>query len=280
MSWENKDMETPSQGKLTLATVNGDELDRQQVVPIARIDIEAPWRWFTAGWSDLWTVPHVSLLYGAVFTVCAGGLWIGLWMIGWQSLMLALAGGFLLVGPVLAIGLYDASRTIARGQPVRLADMFAAGFRAPGQLALLGLVLLLIYLAWVETAFLLFMMFFADQPFPPLAEFVPRLLFTWRGVAMLVIGTIVGAGLAAVVFSVSAISAPMLMDRPAGVAAAVFTSVRAVQLNPAPMALWAALIAALTVLGFATLGAGLVVIFPWIGHATWHAYAELIGTDA
>jgi uncharacterized membrane protein len=279
MSREEGTMDTPSQGRLTLATVSEDELNMRQALPIARIDIEAPWRWLAAGWADLWTAPHVSLLYGALFTACAAGLWIGLWAMGWQSLMLALAGGFLLVGPVLAMGLYEASRTIARGQPVRLGHVFTAAFRAPDQLALLGLALLLIYLAWVETAFLLFMMFFADQPFPPLADFVPRLLFTWQGVAMLIIGTLFGAGLAVVVFAVSAISAPMLMDRPAGVAAAVFTSARAVQLNPRPMALWAALIAALTALGFATLGVGLIVIFPWIGHATWHAYAELIGTE-
>jgi uncharacterized membrane protein len=272
-------MDTPSQSRLTLAAITQNELEVRHILPIGRIDIEAPWRWLSAGWKDLWTVPHISLMYGAAFTLCAAGLLGGLSVIGWQALILALAGGFLLVGPVLAMGLYEASRLISRGQPVSWHQVLVAVLHAPGQLALLGLALLLIYLAWLETAFLLFMMFFADQPFPPLADFIPSLLFTWRGVAMLVVGTVVGAGLAMLVFAASAISAPMLMDRPAGVAAAVFTSVRATQLNPRPMALWAALIVALTALGFATLGAGLIVIFPWIGHATWHAYVELVGAE-
>jgi uncharacterized membrane protein len=272
-------MKAPSQSELKLATASDNNYDTRQAVPINRIDIEAPWRWLATGWTDLWTAPHVSLLYGVAFTACAACLWIGLWMIGWQSLMLPLAGGFLLVGPVLAIGLYEVSRTISKGQTVRLHHVFASGLQASGQLALLGLALLLIYLAWLRIAFLLFMLFFGDRPFPPLAHFVPHLLFTWQGIAMLIVGTLVGAVLAVVVFAVSVVSVPMLMDRRAGIAMAVFTSVRAVQLNLAPMALWAALIAGLMALGFATLGFGLIVIFPWIGHATWHAYVELIGTE-
>jgi uncharacterized membrane protein len=152
-----------------------------------------------------------------------------------------------------------------------------AGFGAPGQLSLLGLALLLIYIAWVQTAFLLFMMFFADSPFPPLESFVPRLLFTWQGVTLLVVGTMEGAALATLVFAICAISAPMLMDRPVGVATAILTSVRAVWFNAKPMALWAVLIAGFMGAGLATLCLGLIVVFPLIGHATWHAYRESVG---
>lgn len=246
-------------------------------VAIRRVDVEAPWRWLAAGWSDVLAMPHISLTYGAVFAALAAGFWLGLARVGWQSLMLALAGGFLLIGPVLAVGLYEASRRRQLGLPVRLDDVFAAGFRAPGQLSLLGLALLLIYLAWVETAFLLFMLFFADGPFPPIEDFVPRLLFTWQGVTLLVAGTIEGAALAVLVFSISVISAPMLMERPVGVATGIFASVQAVWLNVRPMALWAALIAAFVAVGLATLCLGLIVIFPLIGHATWHAYRDVIG---
>jgi uncharacterized membrane protein len=270
-------MNTTPNSKLTLALVPEDEVAERHFLPIARIDLEAPWRWLSAGWSDLRAAPNVGLVYGAAFALGAICLWAGLGVIGWQSLMLALAGGFLLVGPVLAVGLYETSRRIALGQPVRLREVLFAGLRAPGQLAMLGLALLLIYLAWVETALLLFMMFFSDQPFPPLSEFVPRLLYTWQGLTLLIVGTLEGAALAALVFAISAVSAPMLLDRPVGVAAAIFTSVRTVSVNLKPMALWAVLIAALVALGFATLGIGLIVIFPWIGHATWHAYVELIG---
>jgi uncharacterized membrane protein len=267
---------TPQHGVDRPARASADLLERH-FIAIRRVDLEAPWRWLAAGWADLLAMPHISMTYGAVFTVLAVGFWLGLARVGWQSLMLALAGGFLLIGPVLAVGLYEASRRRQLGLSVRLGDVLVAGFRAPGQLSLLGLALLLIYMAWIETAFLLFMMFFSDGPFPPIEDFVPRLLFTWQGVTLLVAGTIEGAALAALVFSISVVSAPMLMERPVGVAAAVLTSVRSVWLNFRPMVLWAVLIAAFVAVGLATLCVGLIVIFPLIGHATWHAYRDLVG---
>jgi uncharacterized membrane protein len=255
----------------------GSDLLERHMTAIRQVDLEAPWRWLAAGWGDLLAMPHVSLTYGAVFAALAIGFWLGLVSVGWQSLMLALAGGFLLIGPVLSVGLYEASRRRQLKMQVRLSDVFVAGFRAPGQLSLLGLALLLIYMAWIETALLLFMMFFSDAPFPPIQDFLPRLLFSWQGVTLLVAGTIEGAALAALVYSISVISAPMLMERPVGVATAIFTSVRAVWFNPKPMALWATLIAAFVAVGLVTLCVGLIVIFPVIGHATWHAYRDIVG---
>jgi uncharacterized membrane protein len=123
------------------------------------------------------------------------------------------------------------------------------------------------------------MVFNGTQPFPPLESFVGTLLLSTRGVALLTIGTIEGAALAALVFAICAVSAPMLMDRPVGIAKAILTSTRAVWFNLKPMALWAALIAAFIIVGLATLSAGLVVVFPLIGHATWHAYRDLVGEE-
>jgi uncharacterized membrane protein len=266
---------TPENG-IDLPAMTPSDLQERPLIAIRQLDLEAPWRWLAAGWADLLAMPHISLAYGAVFTALAAGFWLGLASVGWQSLMLALAGGFLLIGPVLAVGLYEASRRRQLGVPVRLDDVLVAGFRAPGQLALLGLALLLIYVAWIRTAFLMFMLFFADGPFPPIEEFVPRLLFTWQGVTLLTAGTVVGAALAALVFSISVVSAPMLMERPVGVATGILTSVRAVRANLKPMALWAALIAAFVAVGLVTLCLGLIVIFPLIGHATWHAYRDVV----
>lgn len=250
-----------------------------EIVGISRVDLEAPWRWLSAGWADLLAMPHISLTYGAVFAVVAVGLWFGLGTIGWQSLILALAGGFMLIGPVLAVGLYEASRRREMGEPVTLSSVFLAAFKSPDQLALLGFALLLVFMVWVQIAFLLFMMFFGDQPFPPIDEFVPRLLFTWQGVTLLCIGTAIGACLASVVFAISAISAPMMIARPYGVTSAIFASIQATKLNIRPMALWAVLIVGFVAVGLATLCAGLVVIFPLIGHASWHAYRELLDQD-
>ncbi len=246
------------------------------VVEIRRVDLEAPWRWIMAGWRDMERMPHISLIYGAVFAAVAVGLFLGLMRVGMSSAILALAGGFLLIGPVLAVGLYEGSRQLEQGRRVRISDVVLAAFRTPGQLVLLGLALLIIYIVWMQTAFLLFMVFMGTQPFPPLENFMSELLLTTRGVALLTVGTIEGAVLASVVFMICAVSAPMLMDRPIGVTDAILTSVEAVKLNWKPMALWAALIAAFMIVGLLTLSAGLVVAFPLIGHATWHAYRDLV----
>lgn len=249
----------------------------ENIPEIRRVDLEAPWRWIMAGWADMERMAPLSLLYGAAFAFIAIGLFMGLTTIGMQSVILALAGGFLLIGPVLAVGLYEGSRRLEYGEPIRAKDIVLAGLRAPGQLALLGLALLLIYMVWIQTAFLLFMVFIGAQPFPPLEDFIANLLLTTRGVALLAIGTIEGAALAALVFAICAVSAPMLMDRPVGATTAIVTSVRAVEANLKPMALWAALIAAFIIVGLVTLSAGLVIVFPLIGHATWHAYRDIVG---
>ncbi|WP_170937212.1 MULTISPECIES: DUF2189 domain-containing protein [Rhodomicrobium] len=250
---------------------------QERAIEIRRVDLEAPWRWLSAGWRDLLRMPRISLGYGAVFSGVSLGLWVALWGLGWQALMLPLAGGFMLIGPVLAAGLYEGSRRLEAGQTVEPGDVNFAGFAAQGQLWLLGLTLMLIYMFWLQIALLLFMLAFGERPFPPLAEFVPFLLFSLPGVTLLVAGTAIGAALAALVFAICVVSAPMLMARPVGISTAIRASVRAALANPEAMALWAALIAGFTAFGLATLGVGLVVIFPLIGHATWHAYRDVVG---
>lgn len=250
------------------------------IIRILRVDLEAPWRWLAKGLSDLTTMPNVSLVYGAVFAAIAVGLWFGLAQLGWQSLMLALAGGFMLIGPVLAVGLYEASKKRALDINSGLGDVIFAGLRASDQLSLLGLALAIIFMIWVQLAFLIFMTFFGDQPFPPIDAFIPHLLFTWQGVLLVVVGTITGACLAAAAFSISAISAPMLVDRPVGAPSAIIASLNAIAFNIKPMALWATLIAGFMAVGIATLCVGLIFIFPLIGHASWHAYREMVDIES
>ena len=152
----------------------------------------------------------------------------------------------------------------------------AAGFFGEGQFAYMGLFLMLIYLAWVEIALLLFMLFLGPQPMPPLEAFVPTLLLTPRGLGLLIVGTGVGMALAATVFAVSAVAVPMLMVERVDIVTAALTSVRACRKNPKAMALWAALIAGAMLIGFLTLFFGLVIMFPLIGHAAWHAFRDLV----
>ncbi len=255
----------------------------RQTVPdipkVREVSFDAPWQWLAAGWRDLWTIPHISLTYGAAFTLIAFLLILGLMQFGWQSLIIAFAGGFLLVGPMLGVGLYEASRRIEEGEPVTFHDVALVGVRSPGQLAFMGVLLLIAFLVWIEIALLLFMLFFGGGGLPPAEQFVSTLLFTGRGLGLLVVGTIAGALLATTVFAISAVSVPLLMVRQIDVVTAVVTSIQALQKNSKAMLLWAVLIAAVMTCGVAVAFVGLVIAFPLIGHATWHAFRALVDLE-
>jgi uncharacterized membrane protein len=245
-------------------------------VSVEQVTFDAPWNWLAGGWRDLWTAPRVGLAYGVAFAAISIALTLGLAARGLESLVLALGGGFILIGPIAAVGLYETSRRLERGQSASLRDGLRAAVRAPGQLGFFGAILAFAYCVWVQLAFLLFMLFLGSKPLPPASEFVPTLLFTTHGLGLLIAGTAVGGLLAALVFAISAISVPLLMTRPLDAVTAIAASLAAVKANPRPMALWAGLIAGFMALGIATLFVGLVVAFPLIGHATWHAFRDLV----
>jgi uncharacterized membrane protein len=249
-------------------------------VTIEQVPFDAPWNWLASGWRDMWAVPRVSLAYGVLFALLSLGLTLGLTVAGMQSLVLALAGGFLLIGPIAAVGLYEASRRLETGRSVELGSVVRAGIDAPGQLGFFGAILAFAFFVWLQLAFLLFMLFLGSSGLPAPSEFVPTLLFTLRGLGLLVTGTAAGCILAFAVFAISVISVPLLMTRRADAVTAIASSLAAVVLNPKPMALWAALIAGFMILGIATLYVGLVLAFPLIGHATWHAYRDLVRAPA
>jgi uncharacterized membrane protein len=251
-------------------------IERPAAAEILLVPFDAPWAWLAAGWRDMWSAPQISLLYGGAFTVVSAALSLGLLAGGVASIVLALAAGFLLIGPAVAVGLYEVSRRLENEQSLRLGDLLKQGLKAPGQLGFFGAVLAFVYVVWVQLAFLLFMLFFGARPLPPASEFVAALLLTTHGLGLLVTGTIVGGLLAALVFAISVISVPLLMTQRIDAATAVSTSLRAVWLNPQPMALWAVLIAGFMAVGLASLFVGLVIAFPLIGHATWHAFRDLV----
>lgn len=155
-------------------------------------------------------------------------------------------------------------------------NVIMAVVNAPGQLGFFGAILAFAFFVWLEIAFLLLMLFMGTSAVPPASDFVPTLLFTPHGRGLLVVGTIAGGVLAAIVYGISVISVPLLMTRQIDAVTAMSASLEAVVQNPKPMALWAALIAGLMALGVATLFLGLIVVFPLIGHATWHAYRSLV----
>jgi len=248
------------------------------VLPVRRVGVEEPWAWLTAGWRDLSRAPLVSLSYGAVFVLVSFLLTLGLWLLGLFYLVLPLAAGFMLVGPVVAVGLYEVSRRLEQGQTVTLADTLAAWHSHRGSIATMGLVLMLVLLAWIYLAFLIFALFFGPAP-PSWEHLVTTLLFSTAGIPFLIVGIAVGGGLAALVFAMSAVAIPALLDRDIGVLSAIVTSFAAVLQNWRVMIGWGALIVLFTAAGLATFYLGLAVTLPLVGHASWHAYRGLVPAD-
>ena len=243
---------------------------------IRQIDPDQPWRWLAAGWSDLRRAPGVSLTYGLLFVLASIALTALIWVFEQFYLVLPLAAGFMLLGPILAVGLYDVSRRLERNEPVGLGQALSAWrFNGP-QIALMGLVLMLFMLAWVRFATILFALFFSDNPPRPETLFLLDVFVSAESLPFLAVGTAIGGLLAAAVFAISAISVPLLVDRDVNVIAAIITSFEAVRQNFWPMALWAWLIAMFVAAGIATAYLGLLVTLPLIGHATWHAYKALV----
>ncbi|MBL8833161.1 MAG: DUF2189 domain-containing protein [Rhodospirillales bacterium] len=243
---------------------------------VRKAALDRPWVWLARGWADLQAAPKVSLAYGGAFV--AASYAIALFLVATESvyLLLPLAAGFLLLAPLLAVGLYEASRLIGIGRTPTLGDALSA-FRAnPEHMAYMGFVLMLVNLFWTRMAMLIFALFFGS-PRGTLQDLIDMTLFSPASLPFLVVGTLVGFVLAAAVFAISAVSIPMLLDRPeTPVWVAIATSFVAVRENFKPMALWAALICAFTGFGMVPFFLGLAVTMPLIGHATWHCYKDLV----
>ncbi len=248
-------------------------------IETVKVPFDRPWDWLAAGWRDLWLAPASSLVFGGMSALAGLALAFFLAISGFEALIPVLGGGFALVGPLLAAGLYEKSRRIADGQSVRLGDTVNATARSMGRLGLFAAILLIVYLVWIRLAFLLLALFLGSSGLPPVREFTSTLLFTTHGLGLLVVGTLVGALLAGFVFMISAVAIPLLMERDVDAITAMTISGRAVIASPKAMLLWAALIAGFTGAGVLTMGVGLVVAFPLIGHATWHAYRDVVARE-
>jgi uncharacterized membrane protein len=247
------------------------------VVPESRtVEFDRPWHWLAAGWRDLLRSPVTSLAFGVVVAITGALISLGLWRIGWIYLALPLASGFMIVAPVLAAGLYEVSRLHARGEPASFARALEPFRRSPRQLMVMGFILLLVLLTWVRLAAMIFMLYWGLEP-PSFEDLVVNTFLRTESLPFLVFGTGVGAVFAAIAYAISATSIPMIVDRPdIDVITALVTSVRTVRRNPGTMLFWAVLIVAFTALGTAVLFVGLVVTMPLIGHASWHAYRDLV----
>ena len=257
---------------------SGGELERHSATlarPVRAIDVEAPWRWLRLGWQDLVRARGVSLSFGVLIALASVLLINLLWHVDLLPYALPLAAGFMFVAPALGICFYDISRRLEAGAPVRFMEVALAWIPNASQIATMGLVMMLFQLAWIRFATLLFALFFGPQP-ANWDRFIQALLFSTDGLPFLIIGTLSGAVLAVLAFAMSVTAFPMLLDRDIGTAAATATSMRAALVNWRVMTGWAALIVMFTAAGIVTGCLGLIVTMPLIGHASWHAYRDLV----
>ena len=225
-----------------------------------------PLGWLGRGWRDLVRCPVPGLLHGLAVALFGAVLIAVAHRQFW--LLSGAFTGFLLVAPIVATGLYAVSRELTRGQKPTLATALRVWKPDDGRLILFGVLLAFAGTGWVMTSASLITGFAGARVDNP-ADFL-------RVVVLAPKGWLFEAWL--MVFASSVVAIPLLLDRKVSVLAAVLTSWRVVMAHPAPLALWAALIMGLTVLGMATGLLGLVVVVPWLSHASWHAYRDLVDT--
>jgi uncharacterized membrane protein len=249
-------------------------LPKLQINPLSMQDVRAA---FADGWRDFRTYPAFGLFFGAIYAV--GGIFIAVMLtyyhLPWMIIPVAI--GFPLIGPFIAVGLYEISRRNQRGEAVGWKAILAEVFRQrERQLSWMAFVVLFIFWIWIYQIRLLMALFLGFSIPATLDAFANVVLTTPQGLLFLAIGTVVGAVLAMILFTATVISMPLLLDHDVDFVTAMLTSMRTVIENPAPMLAFGLVVAALAIAALIPLFLGLLVVLPVAGHATWHLYRRAI----
>jgi uncharacterized membrane protein len=228
------------------------------------------------GLRDFQAMPLYGLAFGALYAVGGIVILLSLTAFGMVYLAYPLAAGFALLGPFVAIGLYEVSRRREAGQQTSLSGIWAT-VRARGELGWMAFVTLFIFIIWMyQVRLLIALLLGLNASFSSLREFITVVLTTNEGLMFLAIGNLVGAALSLILFSLTVVSFPLLLDRDVDFITAMITSVRAVVTSPVPMIGWAAVIVVLLVVSALPYFLGLLVTLPVLGHATWHLYRRIV----
>ncbi len=245
-----------------------EEAPRPYVAPCRILETRAPLGWLRQGWDDFLRAPTASLTFGITLVVLSWLLAWAAWTFGGFFVLIGLVSGFIFVGPVIALALYSVSCQLEQGRRPALGYCLFEGRRNLANEALMGLVLMIVLLLWARAASMVHVFFpIATGSLGDVAVF-------------LAIGSAVGSIFALIIFSATAFSLPMIMDRQVDMITAVITSVNAVLRNKGTMAVWAGIIVFGLLIGFVTAFLALAVVIPVIGYATWHAYRDTIDASA
>jgi uncharacterized membrane protein len=232
-------------------------------------------RWLAQGWHDFRIHTGASLAYGVLIFLLSAVIVGGLFRFGMDYILFPALAGFMVVGPILAVGLYEKSRRIAAGERVSLMRMIFVKPASGPQILFTGVLLCLLMVLWMRAAVIVYALFFGLVPFPGLDHVAQMLFGTPTGWAMLVVGSAVGALFASFSFAISAFSIPMLLNERIDALTAMGSSLAYVWNNLSAMLTWGLIVLTLFLLSLATGLLGLIVVFPVVGHGTWHAYRAL-----
>ena len=239
------------------------------VAPCRPVGTAAPIGWLSAGWRDLRAAPAQSLGYGVAIAFLSYAIAWATWQFGTLGLYVGLATGFVFVGPLLAVGLYSLSRQLEAGASPHLRRSFRDVRRSIRDLLIMGVVLLVVLLVWARAVAMVHI-FAPAEPGTPFLDLLP----------FVAVGVAVGGIFAAIIFAATAFALPMVLDRDADAITAALSSANAVLRNKRAALAWGAIIVGLVLVGFATAFLAFLVIFPLLGHATWHAYRQVIDASA
>jgi uncharacterized membrane protein len=232
------------------------------------------------GFQDFSAMPSHAMFLCVIYPFL--GLVLGRLAFGYDvlPLLFPLAAGFALIGPFAALGLYELSRRREQGLDVSWRRALEV-YRAPsfGAIMVLGVLLMAVFLVWLAVAQSIYVAYFGYAPAASMPDFVHQVFATPAGWALIIVGNGIGFLFALVVLTISVVSFPLLLDRDVGVAVAILTSIRAVQANPATLALWGLIVAVLLAIGSLPFFLGLTVVLPVLGHATWHLYRKVVEPD-
>ena len=240
-------------------------------IALRPLSLGAPLHWLLLGWRDFLRCPGLGLFYGGCF-MAMGWLLMAVFEHA-PAYLLALSAGFLLTGPFFCLGLYQASRRLERGERPDLGDSLLAWDQRIGALGVFGFVLLVLEMLWGRASLIVFAVSFDGMP-----DFKGSLLALINpdNLAFIAAYLLVGGLFAGLIFAVSVVSIPMLLDRSTDAISAGLTSMRLVLTQPGVMLCWGALITTLVVLAMLPWFAGLLVVGPVLGHASWHAYRAAV----
>ena len=250
------------------------------VPPLGRVTFAMLAEALRRGWRDLKRAPGFGFVFALVYVLVGLVFALITWATGKSYWLVFAAVGFPLVGPFAAVGLYEVSRRLERGQVLDIYQIFGViVMQSKRQLPSICAIVLFMFLFWFFIAHMIFALFMGFSTMTNVSSSY-EVYMTSEGITMLTVGTVVGALFALLLYMITVISLPLLLDREVDFVTAMITSFQTVQANPVPMLAWGAFIAAITFAAMVPWFLGLFVVLPLLGHATWHLYDQIVAAGA